>query len=59
MSLIPELLRHIDDVGSPNIDNYEWKWKSENEDLEDLPTKKELYDSGFPLRVFGKVKSDS
>lgn len=55
VSLIPELLRHIDDVGSPNIDNYEWKWNSENSELEDLPTKKELYNCGFPLRVFGKV----
>ena len=57
VSLIPELLRHMDDVGSPNLDNCNLKPMDENSG-EDYANKRQVYDCGFPLRVFGKVKLD-
>ena len=56
VSLIPELLRNIEDVGSPFLDNFE---------VESIPLEIDLYNAegihknqlhrmGLPLRVFGK-----
>jgi hypothetical protein len=61
VSLIPELLRQIDDVGSPlldnNLRNSQEKLDPELSESEKL-SKLKLYKMGFPLRVFGKVKKN-
>ena len=52
--MIPELLRHMNDVGCPNLDNGPLNEIDEETEEENL-NKKQLYKVGFPLRVFGKV----
>ena len=56
VSLVPELLRHIEDVGSPSLDIIEAQLPNQA-DVSDAEyaSKSRLLKMGFPLCIFGEV----